>query len=264
MIAARTFIGAAGLCSVCVWCVCGVSASAQEPVPATDAGLTVDSGARSGSSADRSTTNVQPVIPISISEDWNLISRTIVPVIYQDGVTGRGQDQFGLGDVVQSAFFSPKEVGSSGIIWVLGPAFLLPAATDSALGSKKWGVGPTAVVLKQSGRVTYGMLVKHIWSVAGSDSRADMSQAFIKTFLSYTTPDAATFSTSAAEMVQRQPIATSRRPEEKGGFGVSFRAVECLLCRPLVTIVVARCNVRFHSLQPKSCQSANGQLLPLS
>lgn len=145
----------------------------------------------------RSTTNVQPVIPISVGEDWNLISRTIVPVIYQEGVTARNQNQFGLGDVVQSAFFSPKEVGESGIIWGVGPAFLLPTATDSALGGKKWGVGPTAVMLKQSGPITVGLLANQIWSVAGSDNRPDVSQAFIQPFLSYVTPTATTFSVNA-------------------------------------------------------------------
>ncbi len=145
----------------------------------------------------RSTTNVQPVVPVPINEDWNLISRTILPVIYQEGVTARNQNQFGLGDTVQSVFFSPREVGASGIIWGVGPAFLLPTATDGALGGKKWGAGPTAVMLKQSGPITVGLLANQIWSVAGSDNRPDVSQAFIQPFLSYVTPTATTFSVNA-------------------------------------------------------------------
>ncbi|WP_244982592.1 hypothetical protein [Croceicoccus marinus] len=145
----------------------------------------------------RSTTNIQPVVPLPINDDWNLISRTILPVVYQEGVTGPGQNQFGLGDVVQSAFFSPREVGETGIIWGAGPAFLLPAATDGALGGKKWGIGPTAVMLKQAGPVTVGVLANQIWSVAGSGSRGDVSQAFVQPFLSYITPSAATFSINA-------------------------------------------------------------------
>lgn len=145
----------------------------------------------------RSTTNIQPVVPLPINDEWNLISRTILPVVYQEGVTAPGANQFGLGDVVQSAFFSPKEVGASGIIWGAGPVFLLPTATDGALGGKKWGVGPTAVLLKQAGPVTVGILANQIWSVAGSDSRADVSQAFVQPFVSYITPSAATFSVNA-------------------------------------------------------------------
>lgn len=138
-------------------------------------------------------TNVQPVVPISVSDDWNLISRTILPVVWQDNlVTGNGE-QFGLGDTVQSAFLSPKKPGESGIIWGVGPVFLLPTATESTLGSKKWGVGPTAVALKQSGPWTVGALVNQIWSVAGDDDRADVSSAFLQPFVNYTTKSATTF-----------------------------------------------------------------------
>jgi hypothetical protein len=141
----------------------------------------------------RLTTNIQPVVPISLGANWNMISRTILPVIYQEGVTAQSASESGLGDVVQSLFFSPKEVGPSGIIWGVGPAFLVPTATNDALGSEKWGAGPTAVVLKQSGHVTIGALANHIWSFAGSDSRTDISATFMQPFISYTTPKATTF-----------------------------------------------------------------------
>lgn len=145
----------------------------------------------------RSTTNIQPVVPLPINDEWNVISRTILPVVHQEGVTAPGANQSGLGDTVQSAFFSPREVGESGIIWGAGPVFLLPTATDGALGGKKWGIGPTAVLLKQAGPITVGVLANQIWSIAGSDSRADVSQAFVQPFLSYITPSAATFSVNA-------------------------------------------------------------------
>lgn len=144
----------------------------------------------------RITTNVQPVVPISLNEDWNMISRTILPVIAQDGVVGN-TDQFGLGDTVQSVFFSPKEVGDSGIIWGAGPVFLLPTATDELLGGEKWGVGPTAVALKQSGPTTVGLLVNQIWSVAGADDRGSISQGFAQPFVTYTTPGATSYSVTS-------------------------------------------------------------------
>ena len=91
------------------------------------------------------TTNVQPVIPFELNEHWNLISRTILPVIDQEGIAPGGvSDAFGLGDTVQSLFFSPKE---SDPIWGVGPVFLIPTATDDLLGSEQWGIGPTAVAL---------------------------------------------------------------------------------------------------------------------
>jgi hypothetical protein len=143
---------------------------------------------------ERFTLNVQPVIPISISDDWNMISRTIVPIISQEDIFPGAGDQFGLGDTVQSLFFSPKEVGSSGIIWGVGPVFLVPTGTDELLSGEKWGAGPTAVVLKQFGGLTVGALGNYIWSFAGDDSRADISTTYIQPFVSYTTPEAWTFS----------------------------------------------------------------------
>ena len=137
--------------------------------------------------------NFQPVIPFSLSEDWNLISRTITPIIYQDDVVPGAGDQFGLGDITQSLFFSPKEPTAGGVIWGAGPVFLLPTATDDLLGSEKFGIGPTFVALKQEKGWTYGALLNHVWSVAGDDDRADVNSTFIQPFLSYTTPDAWTF-----------------------------------------------------------------------
>ena len=132
--------------------------------------------------------NVQPVIPISIGEDWNLISRTILPIVDQNDFPSPGDSEFGLGDTVQSAFFSPKAPTSSGWIWGAGPVLLLPTATDQTLGSEKWGIGPTAVVLRQQGPWTYGALVNHIESFAGDDARADVSATFMQPFLTYITP----------------------------------------------------------------------------
>jgi hypothetical protein len=137
--------------------------------------------------------NIQPVIPISLNADWNLISRTIVPVVSQNDIAGNSGHQFGLGDTLQSFFFSPAQPTSGGIIWGAGPAFLLPTSTDELLGSEKWGAGPTVVALKQDGPWTYGMLANHIWSFAGDHNRDDVSSTFLQPFVSYTTPDAWTF-----------------------------------------------------------------------
>src|SRR5450432_1271152 len=91
--------------------------------------------------------NVQPVIPITLNEDWNLIIRTIVPVVYQDSLADGIDSKWGLGDTVQSFFFSPKAPTSGGWIWGVGPVFLWPTATNDLLGSGKWGAGPTGLIL---------------------------------------------------------------------------------------------------------------------
>lgn len=132
----------------------------------------------------RYTLNVQPVIPISLTPQWNLISRTILPIIYQDDIFPGSGDQFGLGDTTQSLFFSPNK--TEPLIWGAGPVLFIPTGTDALLGAEKWGAGPTIVVLKQSGAWTYGLLANHIWSFAGDDDRADISNTFLQPFLSYT------------------------------------------------------------------------------
>lgn len=136
--------------------------------------------------------NVQPVIPVSLSDDWNMISRTIVPIISQNDIFPGAGDQFGLGDTVQSLFFSPA-LPTNGIVWGVGPVLLLPTGTDPLLSGEKWGAGPTGVVLTQMNGWTFGGLANHIWSFAGDKSRTDISSTFIQPFVSYTTPNAWTF-----------------------------------------------------------------------
>jgi hypothetical protein len=140
--------------------------------------------------------NVQPVIPITLNQDWNVISRTILPLVSQENVAGQSGRQSGIGDTLQAFFFSPKEPTASGLIWGVGPVALLPTASDSQLGGKKWGLGPTGVVLTQRGPWTAGALANHIWSVAGDSNRADISATFLQPFLSYTTKSATTYDIS--------------------------------------------------------------------
>jgi len=139
-------------------------------------------------------TNIQPVIPFDLSEDWNLITRTIVPVIYQEDLFPGAGSQFGLGDVSLSLWASPKAPTEGGVTWGVGPVFLLPTATDALLGGEKWGAGPTAIVLKVQGPWTYGMLANHIWSFAGDGNRSDINSTFMQPFVAYTTADAWTYS----------------------------------------------------------------------
>jgi hypothetical protein len=143
---------------------------------------------------DKTSLNIQPVIPFAINADWNVISRTILPVTYQNDMAGPSGSQFGLGDITQSFFISPSKPTKGGIVWGAGPVFLVPTATDELLGTGKWGAGPTVVALKQDGPWTYGVLANHIWSFAGQSDRSAVSSTFLQPFVSYTTPAAWTFS----------------------------------------------------------------------
>jgi hypothetical protein len=137
--------------------------------------------------------NFQPVVPFHLNSDWNVISRTILPIIAQDNIAVGSGSQGGLGDTVQSLFLSPVKP-TGGIIWGVGPVLLLPTGTDRLLGSGKWGAGPTIVALKQEHGWTVGILANQIWSFAGASDRREVNSTFLQPFISYTTHHATTFS----------------------------------------------------------------------
>jgi hypothetical protein len=135
--------------------------------------------------------NFQPVIPVTVG-NWNLISRPILPIAYVpgfiDGVPGlpsgsEGDGAFGLGDLNYSLFVSPAQAGK--VIWGLGPSITFKTATNDQLGSGKWSAGPTAVVLTQPKPWSIGLLVRQLWSFAGDDDRADVSQFLMQPFVNY-------------------------------------------------------------------------------
>ena len=128
--------------------------------------------------------NIQPVIPIRVSEDWNLINRIITPIIYQPTVSQPvNQGAYGFGDLNPSFFFSPAKPHK--IIWGVGPTVVLPTATNPVLGQGKWSMGPTVVVLAQPGKWTLGGLVNNVWSFAGQSRRPDVNQMLFQYFINY-------------------------------------------------------------------------------
>jgi hypothetical protein len=151
------------------------------------------------------TLNIQPVVPISISKDWNLIVRTILPIVSQHDLffipnlpkdspfQPQNRSQDGLSDTLQSFFLSPKNPGPFGLIWGIGPAFLYPTGTHPFLGTGTFSIGPTFVVLKQSGPWTIGVLMNQLWSVVIEEHRKSYSAMFEQPFISYTTKTHTTF-----------------------------------------------------------------------
>jgi hypothetical protein len=151
------------------------------------------------------TLNIQPVIPISISKDWNLILRTIFPIVSQHDLfyienlpknsplQPQNRSQDGLSDTTQSFFLSAKKPGPFGLIWGIGPAFLYPTGTQDLLGTGTFSVGPTLVVLKQTGAWTMGALMNQLWSVVIEEHRSSYSAMFLQPFIAYTTKTHTTF-----------------------------------------------------------------------
>lgn len=131
----------------------------------------------------KNTLNFQPVIPVSLSKNISLITRVVLPIVTQYDITGEGTKQSGFSDAVVSGFFSPKD--SEKLTWGVGPALLVPTGTNDVLTTKKLGMGPTAIALKQKNGWTIGALINQTWSVAGSEERPDISQMFFQPFLAY-------------------------------------------------------------------------------
>lgn len=127
--------------------------------------------------------NIQPVVPFAISPSTNVILRVIMPLTSKPSSDADGGRINGLGDIVFSAFLSPAKSGR--VIWGAGPVLLLPSATNGALGTEKFGVGPTAVVLVQPGKWTIGLLANQIWSTSGASDREDVNTTYLQPFIVY-------------------------------------------------------------------------------
>jgi hypothetical protein len=189
--------------------------------------------------------NFQPVIPINLSEEWNLIARIIMPIINQPnlspsvGGTVPSTTGTGLGDINPTFFLSPAKPGQ--LIWGFGPTFTLPTATDRNLGAGNWSMGPAAVALTIQGPWIYGALMNNQWSVGGWDDRA-VNSMLLQWFLNYNLPGGWYFTTS--------PIVTANWKAEKGGdvwtvplgggFGKVFRLGQILSLedRPIAKLAV--------------------------
>jgi hypothetical protein len=127
--------------------------------------------------------NIQPVVPFPISKGTNIILRVIMPMKSSPSSVEGGNRTNGIGDILVSAFFTASKSGS--IIWGIGPVLALPSATNDALGSEKFSVGPTAVVLTQPGKWTFGLLANQLWSTSGAIDRDDVNRMYLQPFMHY-------------------------------------------------------------------------------
>jgi hypothetical protein len=134
--------------------------------------------------------NIQPVIPFELNDDWNIITRTIMPLIWQPGSVPAEGTTYGLGDIQFSAFLSPSVPGAGGLIWGVGLIGQLPTDTND-LGNKNWGLGPTAVVLKleKGSPWVYGVLVNNVWSLTSNKRGGSYSNFLVQPFVNYNFPD---------------------------------------------------------------------------
>jgi opacity protein-like surface antigen len=129
--------------------------------------------------------NIQPVVPLHINAEWNMISRTIIPVVSQPSPIFDSNTN-GIGDITQSLFFSP--VHSGALIWGAGPVFTIPSATDPILGTGRVLAGPTAVFLTTPGHWVIGVLLNNQWSVGGNPLRSSVNEFLAQPFVNYNLP----------------------------------------------------------------------------
>jgi hypothetical protein len=135
------------------------------------------------SSSTQYVLNIQPVVPVKVAEDWNLITRPIIPVIRQPDLINGGEI-WGLADIQLQTYLSPS--GTDKVTWGVGPVLQFPSATNSRkLGTQKWSAGPGAVVLTQPGKWVIGALANNLWSFAGDSDREDVNLMTIQPFVDY-------------------------------------------------------------------------------
>ena len=181
--------------------------------------------------------NVQPVIPVMLTPTWNLIARTIVPIVNQPSFappavcaspSGCGST-FGIGDTQEQLFFAPRTKPGQ-LIWGAGPIFQLPTGTpQDVLGTGKWGAGLDAVALVMPGKFVMGALVTQLWSVAGQNSKPDYSAFLVQPFVNYNLPEG--WALSVAPSITANWRATQHRWAVPLGGGVSktFKAGDQLM-----------------------------------
>lgn len=207
--------------------------------------------------------NIQPVWPFSLGPDWNLITRTILPVIYQPDLAfpvkvapGVVEEMtvdgaFGLGDLNETLFFSPAR--PSKVIWGVGPTFTLPTATDDVLGTGKWSAGPAFVVLTMPGDWVLGLLVNNQWSFGGDSDRASVNAMLLQYFVNYNFPDGWYLSSAPINTANWEASSDDRWTVPLGGgVGRIFKAGK----QPMNAQVSAYYNV----VKPDNVPAADWQL----
>ncbi|SBT08559.1 conserved exported hypothetical protein [Candidatus Accumulibacter aalborgensis] len=163
--------------------------------------------------------NIQPVIPVSVSDEWNVITRTIVPVVSMPSLYPGDDRTNGIGDTVFTAFLSPAKPGS--FIWGAGPVVQLPTNSNSELGNKNWGLGPSVVVLhlEKGDPWVYGVLVNNIWSLSSNKQGGSYNNGLMQPFVNYNF-DSGFYITSAPIITANWKAESSQRWTVPLGGGV--------------------------------------------
>ncbi len=160
--------------------------------------------------------NIQPVVPIEVNPNWNIITRTILPVISQPALVPGDSRTNGIGDLQFSAFLSPANPGH----WIWGAGAIVQAPTHGdALGNDHWGLGPTFVVLHldKGDPWVYGVLVNNLWSTGSGNGSPSYNNGLIQPFINYNLPDGMYFTTSPIMTIDWKADGSQRWTVPLGG-----------------------------------------------
>jgi hypothetical protein len=138
-----------------------------------------------GEDGHRTTLNFQPTLPLHLGDQWNLISRTNLPLIYQEEIAPGAGTQIGVGDLTEALYLAAVEPTGRGWIFGLGPVLRAPTGSDDLMTAGKWALGPSVAAVQMKGDFTYGVIATQIWSFAGSEKRADLEVGTLEPFVTY-------------------------------------------------------------------------------
>ncbi|MFI4938309.1 MAG: transporter [Candidatus Berkiellales bacterium] len=139
----------------------------------------------------------EPVVPVSLNENWNLISHSKIHFIDERNVNHHHSHQSGISDFKQHLLLSPNKISPEGFNWGLGPVFSIPTASYHTLGTQKWSIGPSSGLYWRDDHWTIGSLFYHLWSIAGSEERIYINKTYLKPRITYSTYQGWNFSTAS-------------------------------------------------------------------
>ena len=134
--------------------------------------------------------NFQPVLPLSLTKDWNLITRPVMPfynIVPHPTESGEWERDAGLGDLALVELLSPAHSGN----WILGvgPTAIFPTATSGFTGQGKWQLGPTVVAGYLTKQYFIGVFPQQWWSVGREHGRPDTNQMNLQPIATLFFPD---------------------------------------------------------------------------
>jgi hypothetical protein len=124
----------------------------------------------------RWTLNLMPIIPLSLGKKLEITTRIVLPVISQVNIYGT-TSQTGLGDLLVNTFLSPK---TGRLVWGLGPSIYFPTGFPATLSARKWGAGPGGIMAFQGRKLLSALLLFHLWSFEGDETRPDFSYTYVQ------------------------------------------------------------------------------------